>query len=289
MKKISIVVPVYNEEKVIPFFKNRILNIIKKEEKYEFEILFVDDGSSDKSVDIIKEIRKTDKRFSYISLSRNFGKEIAVAAGLEYVKESDATILIDADLQDPPELIPELINQWEKGYDDVYAKRKSREGETFLKKATSKLYYKILQKFTNVPIQKDTGDFRLLDKRCVQAICNLKEESRCSKSLFSLIGYNKKEVLFEREKRIAGSTKWNYKKLVNLAIDGITSFTISPLRWSVYVGVLCILFGMIYMIVTLLIQSTMQGYQIVLNFMVLLGGIQFLMIGLLRRICRENL
>ncbi len=288
MKKISIVVPIYNEEKVIPFFKNRILNIIKKEEKYEIEVLFVDDGSNDKSIEIIKNIRKQDKRFSYISLSRNFGKEIAIYAGLDYAKESDAVVLIDADLQDPPELIPKLIEQWENGYDDVYAKRKRREGESFIKKITSKMYYIVLQKFTNIPIQKDTGDFRLLDKRCVQAICNLKEEARCSKSLFSLIGYNKKEVLFERDKRIAGTTKWNYKKLVNLAIDGITSFTISPLRWSTYLGSIIFLTGLIYITSILFHSNEIQGYQIVLSTVLFLGGLQFFIIGVMRRIYRKN-
>ena len=157
-------------------------------------------------------------------------------AGLDYAK-GDCVIFIDADLQDPPELIPELIKYWEQGYDDVYAKRRSRKGETFLKKFTSKMYYKILQSVTRVEIQKDTGDFRLLDRRCVNALKQLRETQRCSKSMFSWIGYNKKEVLFDRDPRVAGETKWNYKKLIDLAIDGITSFTTSPLRISTYLAI----------------------------------------------------
>ena len=222
MKKISIIVPAYNEEESIPYLEKRLVALMDNMKNYEFEVLFVNDGSKDKTLELIKELRERDERFCYVNFSRNFGKEIAMIAGLDYAT-GDAVILIDADLQDPPELIPELVKYWEQGYDDVYAKRKSRKGETFLKKFTSKMYYKVLQSLTNVEIQKDTGDFRLLDRRCVNALKKLRESQRCSKSIFSWIGYNKKEVLYDRDPRIAGKTKWNYKKLVDLAIDGITS------------------------------------------------------------------
>ena len=201
---------------------------------------------------------------SYVNLSRNFGKEVAMIAGLDYAK-GDAIVFMDADLQDPPELIPELIKWWEEGYDDVYAKRKTRAGETWLKKFTSKMYYKVLQSLTNVQIQKDTGDFRLLDKRCVNALKKMRETQRCSKSMFSWIGYKKKEVLYDRDPRIAGKTKWNYKKLIDLAIDGITSFTTSPLRISTYLaiptfGALVIYF--IYVICKMiLITHKIDAYQ----------------------------
>ena len=236
MKKITIIIPAYNEEESLPYLYERLEKLMDSNKNYEFEILFVNDGSKDKTIELIKQYREKDKRISYVDFSRNFGKEIAMMAGLDYAK-GDAVIFMDADLQDPPELIPELIKYWEEGYDDVYAKRKSRAGETFLKKFTSKMYYKVLQSLTNVPIQKDTGDFRLLDRRCVNALKKMRETQRCSKSMFSWIGYNKKEVLYDRDPRIAGKTKWNYKKLVDLAIDGITSFTTSPLRISTY---LCI-------------------------------------------------
>ena len=173
-KKISIIVPAYNEEESMPFLYERLTKLIDGIKNYKFEVLFVNDGSKDKTLELIKEIRKKDDRYCYVNLSRNFGKEVAMMAGLDYAK-GDAVIFIDADLQDPPELIPELIKYWEDGYDDVYAKRKTRDGETFLKKTTSKMYYKILQKLTRIEIQKDTGDFRLLDKRCVNALKKLRE------------------------------------------------------------------------------------------------------------------
>ena len=245
MKQITILIPIYNEEESLPLLKNRILSVIEKIPEYEFDILFVNDGSKDKSLEIIKEYRSEDKHFGYVNLARNFGKEVAMLAGLDYSK-GDAVIIMDADLQDPPELIPELIHYWEEGYDDVYAQRTSREGETFLKKWTSKMYYKVLQKIAKIPVKKDTGDFRSLDRRCVNDICKLREEGRCSKSIFSWIGYNKKAVTFVREPRVAGKTKWNYKKLIDLAIDGITSLSISPLRYATYVSIPIFLITMFY-------------------------------------------
>ena len=234
-------------------------------------------------MEIIKEYRSEDKRFGYVNLARNFGKEVAMLAGLDYSK-GDAVIIMDADLQDPPELIPELIHYWEEGYDDVYAQRTSREGETFLKKWTSKMYYKVLQKIAKIPVQKDTGDFRLLDRRCVNAICKLREEGRCSKSIFSWIGYNKKAVTFVREPRVAGKTKWNYKKLIDLAIDGITSLSISPLRYATYVSIpifLITMFYGIYVIVnSIIIHAFPQIVQVILFIVLLFGGIQTLLIGI---------
>lgn len=218
MKKISLVIPSYNEEESIPFLYERITALINQLTDYEFEILFINDGSKDKTFEMIKELRQYDKRVSYVNLSRNFGKEIAMLAGLDYAT-GDCLIFMDADLQDPPELIPELIKYWEEGYDDVYARRSNRKNETWLKKTTSKLYYIILQKLTSIEIQKDTGDFRLLDRRCVNALKKMRETQRCSKSMFSWIGYNKKEVTYDRDPRIAGKTKWKYRKLIDLAID----------------------------------------------------------------------
>ena len=213
MKKISIIIPTYNEEEtVLPLYK-RIFNVTNNMLEYEFEILFINDGSKDKTIDIIKLLRKEDNRVCYVDFSRNFGKEIAMIAGLDYAT-GDCVIFMDADLQDPPELIPKLVKYWEEGYDDVYAKRRSRKGETWLKKFTSKMYYKLLQHLTQVEIQKDTGDFRLLDRRCVNALKKLRESQRNTKSMFSWIGYKKKEVLYDREARVAGKTKWKYIKLL---------------------------------------------------------------------------
>ena len=284
MKKITIIVPAYNEEESLPFLYERLTKLIDNIKNYKFEVLFVNDGSKDKTLEIIKEIRQKDKRYCYVNLSRNFGKEVAMMAGLDYAK-GDAVIFIDADLQDPPELIPELIKCWEEGYDDVYAKRKSREGETFLKKFTSKMYYKVLQKLTKVEIQKDTGDFRLLDRRCVNALKKLRESQRCSKSMFSWIGYNKKEVLFDRDARIAGKTKWNYKRLVDLAIDGITSFTTSPLRLATYIAIptFIMLAGyFIYVIAkSFVVKEAIQAYQAIILLILFFSGIQILLFGIL--------
>lgn len=284
MKKISIIVPAYNEEESIPYLEKRLVALMDNMKNYEFEVLFVNDGSKDKTLELIKELRKKDERFCYVNFSRNFGKEIAMIAGLDYAT-GDAVILIDADLQDPPELIPELVKYWEQGYDDVYAKRKSRKGETFLKKFTSKMYYKVLQSLTNVEIQKDTGDFRLLDRRCVNALKKLRESQRCSKSIFSWIGYNKKEVLYDRDPRVAGKTKWNYKKLIDLAIDGITSFTTSPLRISTYLAIptfLALVIYFIYVIVKCIrLSVAIQAFQAIILLVLFFSGIQIMLFGII--------
>ncbi len=283
MKKITIIIPAYNEEEALPYLYERLEKLMKEIQNYEFEVLFVDDGSKDKTLEIIKEMREYDKRINYVTFSRNFGKEIAMLAGLDYAT-GDAVIFMDADLQDPPELIPELIQYWEQGYDDVYAKRSSRKGETWLKKFTSKMYYKVLQSLTRIEIQKDTGDFRLLDKRCVNALRKLRESQRCSKSMFSWIGYKKKEVMYERDPRIAGKTKWNYKKLIDLAIDGITSFTTSPLRISTYLAIptfLVLFIYFIYVIVKCITQNVaIQAFQATILLILFFSGIQILLFGI---------
>ena len=284
MKKISIIIPAYNEEESLPHLIERLTKLINSIENYEFEVLFINDGSKDKTLELIKQYRKEDNRISYVNLSRNFGKEIAMLAGLDYAV-GDAVVFMDADLQDPPELLPELIKYWEEGYDDVYARRRTREGETFLKKFTSKMYYKVLQKLTNIEIQKDTGDFRLLDRRCVNALKKLRESQRCSKSMFSWIGYKKKEVLFDREARVAGKTKWNYKKLVDLAIDGITSFTTSPLRISTYLSIptfITLIAYFIYVIIkTFIVNEPIQAYQAIILLLLFFFGIIIILIGII--------
>lgn len=284
MKKISIIIPAYNEEESLPSLYERLSKLMNQIDNYEFEVLFVNDGSKDKTIQIIKDLRAKDSRVCYVDFSRNFGKEIAMLAGLDYAK-GDSVIFMDADLQDPPELIPELIKYWEQGYDDVYARRKSRKGETWLKKFTSKMYYKVLQKLTRVEIQKDTGDFRLLDRRCVNALKKLRENGRNSKSMFSWIGYNKKEVLYDREPRFAGKTKWNYKKLIDLAIDGITSFTTSPLRISTYLSIptfLALIVYAIYVIVKMIVTGVfIEAFQAIILIILFFSGIQILLFGII--------
>ncbi len=283
MKKVTIIIPAYNEEESLPYLYERLEKLINEIKNYEFEILFVNDGSKDNTIKLIKEYRKKDSRISYVDFSRNFGKETAMIAGLDYAT-GDCVIFMDADLQDPPELIPEMLKYWEEGYDDVYAQRKTRKGETWLKKFTSKMYYKVLQSLTRVEIQKDTGDFRLLDKRCVNALKKMRETSRCSKSMFSWIGYNKKAIFYDRDARVAGKTKWNYKKLVNLAIDGITSFTTSPLRISTYIAIptfFALLTYFIYVIVKCCMQHVaIQAFQAIILLLLFFFGIQILLFGI---------
>lgn len=283
MKKISVIIPAYNEEESLPLLYERMRKLMEQMNDYDFEILFINDGSKDNTIKIIKELRNKDNRICYLDFSRNFGKEIAMIAGLDYAT-GDCVIFMDADLQDPPELIPELVKYWEQGYDDVYAKRKSRKGETFLKKFTSKMYYKVLQSLTKVEIQRDTGDFRLLDRRCVNALKKLRESQRNTKSMFSWIGYNKKEVLYDRDPRVAGKTKWNYIKLLDLAIDGITSFTTSPLRLSTFIAIPTFIVLFIYFIYVIIkcfiIHVAIQAFQAIILLILFFSGIQILLFGI---------
>ena len=284
MKKISILIPAYNEEAVLDPLLARLANLADKQKKYNFEFLFVNDGSKDATLELLKKYADKDERISYVSFSRNFGKEIAMIAGLDHVT-GDATVIIDADLQDPPELIPNMIDLWEEGYDDVYAKRKDRKGESWLKKFTSKMYYRTLQKVTHVPIQEDTGDFRLLDRRVVDALIEFRESERNTKAMFSWVGFNKKEILYSRDERAAGETKWNYFKLVNLAVDGITSFTTAPLRISTVLGAIVSVAAFIYLlfvvIKTILFGTDSTGYPSMMAVILFLGGVQLLSLGII--------
>ena len=285
MKKlVTIIIPAYNEEKVLPKLFNRLDKLSQNESNYLFEFLFINDGSKDSTMKLISEKSTIDNRISYINLSRNFGKERAMLAGFDYAK-GDAIVIIDADLQDPPELIPNMISLWEEGYDDVYAKRESREGETWLKKATSKWFYSILDKISSIEIQRDTGDFRLLDRRAVEALKTLRESNRYTKGMFSWVGFKKKEITYKRNPRAAGETKWNYFKLFNLAIEGITSFTTSPLRISFIFGLLIssvAFFWILYLLIRPLFGvPTGGGYSSLMSVILFLGGVQLLAIGII--------
>ncbi len=284
MKLISLLIPAYNEAPVLDKLMTRLGNLANEVKDYNFEFLFVNDGSRDKTLQIIREFAEKDDRVSYVNLSRNFGKEIGMIAGLDHVK-GDATVIIDADLQDPPELIPEMIKLWEEGYDDVYAKRKSREGESWLKKFTSRMYYKTLQSVTRIPIQEDTGDFRLLDRRVVEALKEFRESQRNTKAMFSWVGFYKKEILYDRDPRAAGETKWNYVKLVELAIDGITSFTTAPLRIATYSGIIVSILAFIYLLYlvirTIFFGTDLAGYPSMMAVILFLGGVQLLSLGII--------
>lgn len=283
-KKISILIPAYNEQEVIHHLYERLFKLAGETKNYDFEFLFVNDGSRDKTLEIIKDYARKDPRVAYLNLSRNFGKETAMLAGLDHVT-GDATVIIDADLQDPPELIPKMLGYWKEGYDDVYARRSSREGESWLKKATSTAFYKLLQKSTRIPIQQDTGDFRLLDRRCVEALKQIRESQRYTKGMFSWIGYEKKEITYDRDPRLAGETKWNYLRLIDLAIEGIVSFTTAPLRWSTVLGLLVSFAAFVYILFlvvrTLLFGSDLAGYPSMMAVILFLGGVQLLSLGVI--------
>lgn len=284
MEKLSIIIPMYNEEESLPHLYKRLVDLGEKIKNYKLEFLFVNDGSKDKSLDIVKEYRKEDSRVCYLNLSRNFGKEVAMGAAFDYVT-GDVVAIIDADLQDPPELIIDMLKYYEEGYDDVFAKRRSREGETWFKKFTSKSFYKVLARVSSVPIQKDTGDFRLLSRRAIEALKSFPEKQRYTKGMFSLIGFKKKAIEFDRDPRVAGETKWNYLKLFGLAIEGITSFTVAPLRIATLMGALFSVLSFLYMLFifvkTLIYGVDVPGYASLICVMLMLGGLQLLCLGIL--------
>lgn len=281
---ITILIPAYNEQEVLPRLFDRLDKLAKDNQDFDFEFLFINDGSRDDTISIIADYAKKNSRVTYLDLSRNFGKEVAMIAGLDHA-QGDATVIIDADLQDPPELIPEMIKLWQGGFDDIYARRRSRDGESWLKKITSRAYYQLLQRVTSIPIQADTGDFRLLDAKVVTALKRYRETQRNTKALFSLVGFKKKEILYDRDPRAAGETKWNYRKLVNLAVDGITSFTTAPLRLATVLGLVISLGAAIY-IAYLLIRPlfgvpTGDGYSSLMVVILFLGGVQLVSLGII--------
>lgn len=284
MKKVTILIPCYNEENGLDMLYERLRDIISNQKSYEFQILLINDGSLDNTLAKMKELHAKDSKVSYLSLSRNFGKENAMLAGLDYA-EGDAVILMDADLQDPPELIPQMLREWEKGYDDVYARRISRTGETWTKKTTAYWYYRILRKFADIDIPADVGDFRLLDRRAAVALSLLREKQRYTKGLFSWIGYNKKELLFERDPRAVGNSKMNFFKLLGLAIDGITSFSVAPLRLASILGVLISTVAFAYLLFvivkTLLYGDPVAGYPSMVSIILFMGGIQLVVLGII--------
>ena len=284
MKKVSILVPCYNEEMSLPLLYIELKKLMEENVNYEWEVLFVNDGSKDDTVSIIKRLREADKRISYVDLSRNFGKENAMLAGFDYVT-GDCMVIIDADLQDPPSLIPEMLKYWEEGYQDVYAKRANRGKESWLRKQLSLLFYRILDKATRFDVLQNVGDFRLLDRQCINALRQLRESERYTKGLFCWIGYKKKEIVFDRGDRVAGESKWSFWSLLNLAIEGITSFTTYPLRFATIIGFVIALCAFIYALYfiakTLIYGDPVQGFTTLIVIILFMGGIQLITIGIL--------
>ena len=284
MKRISILIPCYNEEKSLPLLYPELKALMDSQSDYEWEVLFVNDGSKDNTLNLIKALWAADNRIQYVNLSRNFGKENAMLAGFDYAK-GDCMVIMDADLQDPPSLIPQMLEYWEQGYEDVYAKRANRGKESWLRKKLSLLFYKILDHSTRFDVLQNVGDFRLLDRCCIDALKQMRESERYTKGMFCWIGFKKKEIVFDRADRVAGESNWSFWSLFNLAIEGITSFTTAPLRLATVCGffVAFVAFCMMlfYGFKTLVWGDPVQGFTTLIVVTLFLGGVQLLSIGIL--------
>lgn len=279
---LSVVVPVYNEQAVLPEFHKR-LSAVLKTFGTAVEVVYINDGSSDESEAVLRNLRQTDSHVAVLELSRNFGKEAAMTAGLEYAA-GDAVIIIDADLQDPPELIPQLIAAWREGNDVVTYRRLSREGETLFKRFCAHSFYRLLNRLSEVAIPVDVGDFRLMSRRAVDALIQLPERNRYMKGLFAWVGFPQKELTYERPARVAGYSQWSFMKLLGLALDGITSFTWAPLRLATAMGALvavgALIAGGLIVVKTLLYSDPVPGYPSLMCVVLFLGGMQLLAIGI---------
>lgn len=280
---LSIVVPAYNEEDGLDELHARVSRVMDDLGE-PWELVLVNDGSRDATLAAMERLRAADPRVAVVNLSRNFGKEIATSAGLDHTR-GEAVIILDADLQDPPELIPELVAGWREGFDTVYAQRRRREGETFAKRATAKMFYRFIGRISRVEIPPDTGDFRLISRRVVNALAGLREHHRFMKGLFAWVGFPSKAVLYDRAPRFAGTTTWNYWKLWNFALEGITSFTIVPLKVATYLGLLVGLSAAIYLaqlvVRTLLYGNEVAGYPSLMAVVLFIGGVQLMTLGVI--------
>lgn len=280
---VSVVVPAYNEAAVLQEFHRRLAATIDQLPQ-DCEVIYVNDGSTDSTIDIIHSLHGADPRVALVNLSRNFGKEVALTAGLEHAK-GDAVVIIDADLQDPPELIPELVDRLQQGYDVVYATRKKRLGETWLKKTTATLFYRLMRNVSRVHLPSNTGDFRILSRRAVDAVIQLREHHRFMKGLFSWVGFRQTAIHYDRDPRYGGRSKWGYWQLWNFALEGITSFTVAPLKISTYLGIVtaagAFVYGAIIIVKTLLYGADLQGYPSLMVVILFLGGVQLIALGII--------
>lgn len=284
MKKVTLLIPVYNEEAMLPVLYQHLTALAGRHVSYEWEFLFINDGSRDATLTCLRELRQEDRRVNYVNLSRNFGKEAAMLAGFDYAT-GHCCVIMDADLQDPPELVDQMLAYWEEGYDDIYAKRRNRGKESWLRRHLSLAFYNLLQHMSRIDVLPNVGDFRLLDRRCILALRNIRECERYTKGLFCWIGYRKKSIEFDRGDRQAGKSSWNFLTLLNLAVEGITSFSIAPLRIATVCGVLCAISCFIYAIYflmkTLIYGDETSGFPTLIIMMLFLGGIQLFSLGII--------
>lgn len=280
---LTVIVPCYNEEEVLPMFHHRLVASLAGLAG-AWEVIYINDGSKDGTLRILKELQLTDPGVAFAALSRNFGKEAAMSAGLK-LSRGNAVILIDADLQDPPELIPEMVRIWQQGADVVNMRRRSRQGETWFKKASAAWFYRVINWLSEVPIPENVGDFRLLSRRAVEALNQLPESNRFMKGLFAWIGFNQVTVEYDRHARAAGETKWPYFKLLNFAIEGITGFSVVPLRLASYVGFMtavgAFIYALVFLIKTLMVGDSVRGFPTLIVTILLLGGLQLMAMGII--------
>ena len=283
MKKITVLVPCYNEQQVLPLFLEKIQPLFA-DERYAWELLLIDDGSDDQTLSVMQQAHARDARINYIELSRNFGKESALLAGLDYVT-GDAVVIMDADLQHPVSVIPDLLLKWEEGYDDVYARRISRGKESWVRKILTKWYYALLQASSETNVYPNVGDFRLLDRSCIDALCAMRETDRYTKGMYAYIGFRKTFVDFVQDERAAGVSKWNFWQLMRLGVDGILSSSIKPLQIATKIGAVVSFAAFVYMIYVffkaLIYDDPVRGFPTLIIVILFLGGLQLLSIGLL--------
>ncbi len=285
MKKISVVIPMYNEEEVAKTSYLRIQKVMEDLKQYDYEMLFVDDGSRDKTLSLLEEIAKENQKVKILSLSRNFGHQAAVTAGIQYVI-GDAVIIMDADLQDPPELLPEMVALWEEGNEVIYGQRRSRKGESAFKLLTAKMFYRTLNALSDVEIPKDTGDFRLVDKKVIDVINTMPEHNKFLRGLFSWVGFQQKAYFYEREERKAGKTKYPFQKMWKLASDGIISFSTKPLKIVGGLGCVTIILSiaiLIYSLVSYVFQLNhlTPGWTSIMVAITLFSGVQLVSIWII--------
>lgn len=284
MKKISILIPAYNEEATLWHTYRSICIVIDRIADYNWDFVFVDDGSSDHTLQILEEIRTTDRRVNILSLSRNFGKENAMLAGMDFA-DGDAVLIMDADGQHSLDILPQMVEEWENGADDVYAMRRERDTDGPMRRLLSRLYYRLLQSVSDINILPGAGDYRLLDHRCVEAISSMREANRYTKGLYCWIGFKKKGISYDHLPRTAGKSNFSYIRLFNLAINGITSHTVSPLRISSLIGCIVSVLAFVYLIYTvaktLIYGEPVQGYPTIISAILFLGGLQLLSIGII--------
>lgn len=284
MKKVTILIPCYNEEASLPKMAEALTSLMQQQNQYQWEVLLINDGSKDHTLDYIKAINSRDSRFGYVSLSRNFGKEAAMLAGFDRAS-GDCVVIMDADLQHPPTTIPEMLKEWEAGYEDVYARRTDRGKEPWLRRKLTLLYYWILQKISRVDVLQNVGDFRLLDRKCIEALRELRETQRYTKGMYCWIGFKKKEIDFVQGDRLSGKSSFNFWQLLRLSLEGITSFTTLPLRIATVLGLLCSLCAFCYMVYilvcTMLYGDPVAGYPTLMVIILFLGGAQLLSLGII--------